>query len=323
MRIVHAVVRLRRHRARARSSASAITRRCSAGGGSTLDTSVALPRQRAAADDAASSCRCARCVSMRPSAGRRSRGCGSRLLLAAFSRRTPARRRRHRSQPHRFPDRDVQAHEDAVMEEPRFDPLDYVSVFNRRKWWFIVPVDARRSSSAGCWSGCCRAATRRRRRSRQRTARRAEPGRRGGDRSRRAHARHLAAAAQPPVLERTARLEHLDQNRIDRRGGQPAARRHLACRCPTRSRRRRQAARRARSSRPSRRRSSTATRCVYIDASPERRAADRQPRRAGLRRREQPVAGAPRAGHVRVHRRRSCGPARTRLNRARRAAAQP
>jgi uncharacterized protein involved in exopolysaccharide biosynthesis len=26
------------------------------------------------------------------------------------------------------------------MEEPRFDPLDYVSVFNRRKWWFIVPL---------------------------------------------------------------------------------------------------------------------------------------------------------------------------------------
>jgi polysaccharide biosynthesis transport protein len=26
------------------------------------------------------------------------------------------------------------------MEEPRFDPLDYVSVFNRRKWWFVVPV---------------------------------------------------------------------------------------------------------------------------------------------------------------------------------------
>jgi succinoglycan biosynthesis transport protein ExoP len=26
------------------------------------------------------------------------------------------------------------------MEEARFDPLDYVSVFNRRKWWFIVPV---------------------------------------------------------------------------------------------------------------------------------------------------------------------------------------
>jgi polysaccharide chain length determinant protein (PEP-CTERM system associated) len=26
------------------------------------------------------------------------------------------------------------------MDEPRFDPLDYVSVFNRRKWWFIVPV---------------------------------------------------------------------------------------------------------------------------------------------------------------------------------------
>ena len=26
------------------------------------------------------------------------------------------------------------------MDEPRFDPLDYLSVFNRRKWWFIVPV---------------------------------------------------------------------------------------------------------------------------------------------------------------------------------------
>ena len=26
------------------------------------------------------------------------------------------------------------------MDEPRFDPLDYVSVFNRRKWWFIIPV---------------------------------------------------------------------------------------------------------------------------------------------------------------------------------------
>jgi succinoglycan biosynthesis transport protein ExoP len=28
------------------------------------------------------------------------------------------------------------------MEEPRFDPFDYVSAFNRRKWWFIVPVVA-------------------------------------------------------------------------------------------------------------------------------------------------------------------------------------
>jgi polysaccharide chain length determinant protein (PEP-CTERM system associated) len=26
------------------------------------------------------------------------------------------------------------------MDEPRFDPLDYLSVVNRRKWWFIVPV---------------------------------------------------------------------------------------------------------------------------------------------------------------------------------------
>jgi succinoglycan biosynthesis transport protein ExoP len=28
------------------------------------------------------------------------------------------------------------------MEDPRFDPLDYVSVFNRRKWYFIIPVAA-------------------------------------------------------------------------------------------------------------------------------------------------------------------------------------
>jgi polysaccharide chain length determinant protein (PEP-CTERM system associated) len=26
------------------------------------------------------------------------------------------------------------------MDEPRFDPLDYVSVIDRRKWWFIVPM---------------------------------------------------------------------------------------------------------------------------------------------------------------------------------------
>jgi succinoglycan biosynthesis transport protein ExoP len=26
------------------------------------------------------------------------------------------------------------------MDEPRFDPLDYVSVVNRRKWWFVVPL---------------------------------------------------------------------------------------------------------------------------------------------------------------------------------------
>ena len=26
------------------------------------------------------------------------------------------------------------------MDETRFDPLDYISVFKRRKWWFIVPV---------------------------------------------------------------------------------------------------------------------------------------------------------------------------------------
>src|SRR4029077_13621332 len=50
------------------------------------------------------------------------------------------RRGRFEPQSRRFPDRDFQACEDAVMDESRFDPLDYVSVSNRRKWWFIVPV---------------------------------------------------------------------------------------------------------------------------------------------------------------------------------------
>jgi len=26
------------------------------------------------------------------------------------------------------------------MEERAFDPLDYVSVLKRRKWWFILPL---------------------------------------------------------------------------------------------------------------------------------------------------------------------------------------
>src|SRR5919198_6718872 len=26
------------------------------------------------------------------------------------------------------------------MDDPRFDPLDYVSVFKRRRWWFFGPV---------------------------------------------------------------------------------------------------------------------------------------------------------------------------------------
>ena len=30
----------------------------------------------------------------------------------------------------------------AAHDEPRFDPLDYVSAFNRRKWWFLLPVAA-------------------------------------------------------------------------------------------------------------------------------------------------------------------------------------
>ena len=98
------------------------------------------------------------------------------------------------------------------MEEPRFDPLDYVSVFNRRKWWFIVPVvlslviggllvwKLPRTYQASTTVAV--------------SAARVAPGVVGTveiDRQERMRAvsQQLLSRA---VLERTARLEHLDQD---------------------------------------------------------------------------------------------------------------
>jgi polysaccharide biosynthesis transport protein len=97
------------------------------------------------------------------------------------------------------------------MEEPRFDPLDYVSVFNRRKWWFIVPVVL--SIIVGTvlvWTLP---------RSYQATttiavsAARIAPNLSGAaeiDKQERMRAVSQQLLSRP-VLERTARLEHLDQ----------------------------------------------------------------------------------------------------------------
>ena len=97
------------------------------------------------------------------------------------------------------------------MEEPRFDPLDYVSVFNRRKWWFIVPVVlAIIAGTALVWTLP---------RSYQATttiavsASRVAPNLVGAteiDKQERMRAVSQQLLSRP-VLERTARLEHLDQ----------------------------------------------------------------------------------------------------------------
>jgi hypothetical protein len=50
------------------------------------------------------------------------------------------------------------------MEERRFHPLDYLSVLQRRKWWFIVPMAL--AVIVGVTLACsCRASTGRRPRS--------------------------------------------------------------------------------------------------------------------------------------------------------------
>jgi protein tyrosine kinase modulator len=97
------------------------------------------------------------------------------------------------------------------MEEPRFDPFDYVSVFNRRKWWFIVPVVvAIIAGTALVWMLP---------RSYQATttiavsAARVAPNLVGAteiDKQERMRAVSQQLLSRP-VLERTARLEHLDQ----------------------------------------------------------------------------------------------------------------
>jgi polysaccharide chain length determinant protein (PEP-CTERM system associated) len=97
------------------------------------------------------------------------------------------------------------------MEEPRFDPLDYVSVLSRRKWWFIAPIVlAIIVGTALVWILP---------RSYQATttiavnAARVTPNLVGAteiDKQERMRAVSQQLLSRP-VLERTARLEHLDQ----------------------------------------------------------------------------------------------------------------
>ena len=108
-------------------------------------------------------------------------------------------RRRSQPPPRRRAVRRLSTHEDSVMEERRFHPLDYLSVLSRRKWWFIVPLVRLHRWSARRWRCCCRAKYQ----SQAEigiadpdavagaAARRAVAGRRG------AAARRLAAAAEP------------------------------------------------------------------------------------------------------------------------------
>jgi polysaccharide chain length determinant protein (PEP-CTERM system associated) len=95
------------------------------------------------------------------------------------------------------------------MDEPRFDPLDYVSVVNRRKWWFIVPVAL--SIVVGVWllPRTYEATTRIAVSSPRVTA--TVIGAAEIDKQERVRAvtQQLLSRA---VLERTARLEKLDQN---------------------------------------------------------------------------------------------------------------
>ena len=97
------------------------------------------------------------------------------------------------------------------MDEPRFDPLDYVSAFNRRKWWFIVPV-ALSIIIGGLlvwqlpreYQATATVAV---------SAARVAPNVGGAveiDRQERMQAVSQQLLSRP-VLEKTARLEHLDQ----------------------------------------------------------------------------------------------------------------
>jgi succinoglycan biosynthesis transport protein ExoP len=97
------------------------------------------------------------------------------------------------------------------MEEPRFDPLDYVSVFNRRKWWFVVPVvfaivvgTVLVSMLPRSYQATTTIAV---------SAARVAPTLIGAteiDKQERMRAVSQQLLSRP-VLERTARLEHLDQ----------------------------------------------------------------------------------------------------------------
>ncbi|MCU1382831.1 MAG: tyrosine kinase [Acidobacteria bacterium] len=98
------------------------------------------------------------------------------------------------------------------MDEPRFDPLDYVSVFNRRKWWFIIPMTlALIVGGLLVWKlpRTYQATT-----TIAVSAARLAPNIVGAvamERSERMQAVSQQLLSRT-VLERTARLEHLDQN---------------------------------------------------------------------------------------------------------------
>src|SRR4029077_472034 len=51
-------------------------------------------------------------------------------------------RRRNQPASPRRAGRRLSTHEDSVMEEQAFHPLDYLSVVRRRKWWLIIPLAA-------------------------------------------------------------------------------------------------------------------------------------------------------------------------------------
>ena len=218
----------------------------------------------------------------------------ARGVLLAGAADQPAPRRPDGAQPHRIPDRDFQACEDAVMDEPRFDPLDYVSVFNRRKWWFIVPLAiALVVGGLLVWKlpRTYQAAT-----TIAVSAARVSPNMIGAveiDRQERMRAVSQQLLSRT-VLERTARLEQLDQNSsIDAavsrlRGGHVGVAPRLD-HAGRRGRRRAQPAALPRAEGAARHLSGAVRGCVA-----RRRPADRQPARAGVRRGEQQVARGPR-----------------------------
>ena len=153
------------------------------------------------------------------------------------------------------------------MDEPRFDPLDYVSVFNRRKWWFIVPValaivvggaaglELPRTYQATTTIAVSAGAPG------AEPAGAVEMDRPGAD------ARRLAAAPEPSVLERTARLEHLDQTaRSTRQSAGPRQRQRVAARLdhaePRPARRRQQLS-------PDQKAQLDTYQVSYVDATPD------------------------------------------------------
>jgi succinoglycan biosynthesis transport protein ExoP len=97
------------------------------------------------------------------------------------------------------------------MDEPRFDPLDYVSVFNRRKWWFFAPV----ALSIIVGIALVYALPRTYQASTTVAISAARVGPIAGTVEMDKQERMRAVSQQllsRPVLERTARLERLDQN---------------------------------------------------------------------------------------------------------------